>query len=67
LLYRLDEAIEVHATMRETFRRFVGPDPMPEPAAVCDCKGGRRGEDREGRPIPCTLCKPRYGNHAPLF
>ncbi|WP_406283707.1 hypothetical protein [Embleya sp. NBC_00896] len=69
LLYRLDEAIEMHATMRETFRRSVSPDPTPtpDPTPACDCTRGRRGEDREGRPIPCTLCKPRYGNHAPPF
>ncbi|WP_406285438.1 hypothetical protein [Embleya sp. NBC_00896] len=69
LLYRVDEAIEMHATMRETFRRSINPDPTPtpDPASACDCTRGWRGEDREGRPIPCTLCKPRYGNHAPPF
>ncbi|MGW1667118.1 hypothetical protein, partial [Streptomyces microflavus] len=69
LLYRLDEAIEIHTTMRETFRRSMSGDPTPTPTPpTCGCKGGWRGEDHEGRPIPCTTCKPRYGGTlAPLF
>ncbi|MYV98397.1 hypothetical protein [Streptomyces sp. SID3343] len=69
LLYRLDEAIEVHQSMRESFRRSLGADPEPPSptSAVCDCAGGWRGEDHEGRPIACTRCKPRYGVRTPLF
>ncbi|MEU0933484.1 hypothetical protein [Embleya sp. NPDC005971] len=68
LLYRLDEAIEIHTVMRETFRRSVSGDPQPEPPSpACGCQHGWRGEDREGRPIPCTTCKPRYGAPTPHF
>ncbi|MET7297667.1 hypothetical protein [Embleya sp. NPDC005575] len=69
LLYRLDEAIDVHQTMRESFRRSLSADSETSSPAIpaCDCKGGWRGEDHEGRPIVCTRCKPRYGNRVPLF
>ena len=69
LLYRLDEAIEVHHAMREAFRRAVGGDQAPAriPIPACACRNGWIGEDPEGRPIPCPNCKPRYGNREPLF